>query len=244
MSVGAPLICVLILLLFAQEARAAGDDLADSLIQDALTYYTLKVRPEKLARQLKQVENEKPKMESKYKDLRMGEFELEQEFAKRQQLARATEEMTFREKLETWHRTREEIISQLEDAKKEVGSFKPKLCIVRSSDVGIPIQRFQWKPGPMQLPYFDRKSKSFDNVNLEIGTHIIKFKQNDDILGELIFRSWDKANITIADLKIAARFKEDLGQGRVTFRVDVKPVLAGCCTFPEVGYLVSGSGPR
>jgi hypothetical protein len=170
----------------------------------------------------------KPEETAAWKNLRIGEFESDEAFKRRQEQARDQETKAYAAALEQLERNvasaaerRTAMASRREAVVRQ--DLTPNLVAMGlNRPIGVLVGLSQ-KP-TLTLPYFDRTRMVFDHVTLPITTTEVAYQGSNAVLGRFSMSPAD-LQIKFGDLASAQKFKEDATAGRITFAVWAEPWL-------------------
>jgi hypothetical protein len=196
------------------------------------------------------VQTKKPAETSNWQNLRIGEFESEPAFKRRQEEAHAQEARVYQEAIENWKRelvAAEALRTVRLTSRATIGrrDVTPKLVAYGE---GKPLGKLFWVrfQKPMTLPVFDRALMGFDHVQLPGIVEEVANQGNGAILGEFkrlpidlririkevpaldpALMGFDHVQLPgiVNNLSVAKKFKEDVAAGRVTFALQFEPWL-------------------
>lgn len=207
----------------AQEAT-----IFDQVLNQAATNYPLALRTTEIDKEMFALKSKINLAKSGFpigpddveKPLKIGEFEEPEAFLKRQNIAKEASNASRTAKLNDWESQHQNLLKERNNLTKKAGSNTlVRFFPFTAAGQGI-LYTAQFNGS---LPYFNRKTMSFENVVLGDDTPIeTKYHLDKNIIGRFTFPG-NQVNFRAKTLNNAQTFKDRLESGELSYRCVFEP---------------------
>ena len=200
-------------LILAAGAESAGtpDDVLPALLDKAGDLKAQKTTTDQALSDLDLLRVSEPKPTSHWQDLTIGEFEANPDFTKRREAARTAEVAEYQRALSDWR----------------VKTSAAKTLGTTVTDTKANSVLFKYMPDNDRnpLPFFDRNSMSFKDVDLGFTKTNIPSASHKNVFGSFDTVGLEHYRIKADSMEIAERFKNDFTKGHTLVLVEATPIL-------------------